>query len=152
MYLCCRTARPSSEEYTGHVHVPPTEKGGEKLEQIQKEKKIKSEISRLNKIYAEIDDKKRAVISGLIQRAAFMRISLNELEDDLNANGFTEDFSQGNQEPYKRKRPAADLYNTINVNYQKIIRQLTDLLPKEVAAMKENEDGFDSCVSGRDNA
>ena len=44
----------------------------------------------------------------------------------------TEKFSQSeNQEPYDRKRPVADLYSAYNTSYQKIIKQLTDLLPTE---------------------
>ena len=116
----------------------------------EKEKKIRNEIDRLSRNYAGINGKKRAVIRGLIQRAAFMRISLNELENDLNANGFTELFSQGNQEPYTRQRPEANLYSTMNANYQKIIKQLTDLLPKEEDAPKK-DDGFEDFVNGRED-
>lgn len=114
-----------------------------------KEKEIKKEKSRLIKIYTGISDKKKRTIVGLIERAAFMRVSLAELEDDINENGFTEPFSQGDQEPYLRKRPTADLYNTMNTSYQKIIKQLTDLLPKD-AEVKEDDDGFDSFVNGRE--
>lgn len=118
-----------------------------------REKKIESEVSRLSKNYAGIDGKTRAVIRGLIQRAAFMRVSLAELENDLNTFGFTEYFSQGDQEPYQRKRPTAELYNTLNANYQKITKQLTDLLPKEApAAGKDERDGFDEFVDGREDA
>lgn len=117
---------------------------------MEKDKKIKNEVDRLSKNFAAIDGKKRAVIRGLIQRAAFMRVSLAELEADLNKNGFTEWFSQGVQEPYQRKRPTADLYNTLNANYQKIIKQLTDLLPREEERPKD-DDGFDSFVNERED-
>lgn len=117
----------------------------------EKDKKIKNEVDRLSKNYAEIDKKKRAIIRGLIQRAAFMRVTLNELEEDLNENGFIEPFSQGDQTPYDRKRPAADLYNTMNANYQKIIKQMTDMLPKDEAATKENDDGFNKFTNGRED-
>ena len=51
---------------------------------------------------------------------------------DLDSNGFTEKFQQGEkQDPYDRKRPVADLYNTMNTGYQKIIKQMTDLLPEK---------------------
>lgn len=116
------------------------------------EKKINGELLRLSKNYVGIDGKTRAVIRGLLQRAAFMRVSLGELEDDLNENGFTEMFSQGDQEPYERKRPTAELYNTMNANYQKIIRQLTDLLPKEPLDQKDEGDGFDDFVESREDA
>ncbi len=122
------------------------------MEKKEKEKRIKNEVDRLSKNYAGIDGKRRAVIRGLIQRAAFMRVSLTEIEADLNENGFTEPFSQGDQEPYERKRPTADLYNTMNVNYQKIIKQLTDLLPKEEEKLKETDDDFDDFVNGREDA
>lgn len=106
-----------------------------------KEDKIEVEKKRLNKIYAKIEQKRKDTIPGLVERAAFMRISLSLLEEFLNENGFTEQFSQGDQEPYSRKRPEADLYNTMNSNYQKIIKQLTDLLPKEEPQAKVNTGG-----------
>ena len=108
------------------------------------EKKIRQEAARLSRNFQTIDAKKRSIIKGLIERAAFMRISLDDLEDDLNRNGFTEWFSQGDQEPYQRKRPAADLYNTMNANYQKIIKQLTDLTPKEEPKDQQGGDAFDA--------
>jgi hypothetical protein len=41
-------------------------------------------------------------------------------------------FQQGQtQKPYERQRPAAQLYTSFNTTYQKITKQLTDLLPKE---------------------
>ena len=105
------------------------------------EKRIKAEEQRLTKVFADIDEKRKATTTGLIQRAAFMRVSLEDLENDLNENGFTEPFSQGNQEPYQRERPAAKVYNSMNAGYQKIIKQLTDLLPKEDPEANANTDG-----------
>lgn len=111
-------------------------------------KRIKLEERRLTKAFAEIDEKRKSTTSGLIQRAAFMRVSLEDLEKDLKENGFTELFSQGDQEPYQRERPAAKIYNNLNGGYQKIIKQLTDLLPKEIPEVssgkgKEDQDDFE---------
>ena len=114
------------------------------------ESEIKAEKERLTKIYAGIETKRKQTIEGLIQRAAFMRVSLQDLEDDLNLFGFTEFFSQGEQEPYLRKRPTADLYNTMNASYQKIIKQLTDLLP-EAKTPAPKGDGFEDFVNGRED-
>ena len=115
-----------------------------------RESEIKAEETRLKKLYAKIGKNKRATIEGLIQRAAFMRVSLAELETDLNIYGFTEWFSQGEQSPYLRKRPTAEIYSTMNTSSQKIIKQLTDLLPEETAS-REKDDGFDGFVGGRDD-
>lgn len=122
------------------------------MENEAKITKIKNEEKRLSKIFAGIDAKKRAVIRGLIQRAAFMRVSLAEMEIDLNENGFTELFSQGEQEPYERRRPTADLYNSMNTGYQKIIKQMVDLLPKCEGHKDAENDGFDDFVNGREDA
>ena len=54
------------------------------------------------------------------------------------------------QEPYDRKRPAADLYNTMNTSYQKAIKQLIDLLPKDEQPMVK-DDGFNAFVVGRED-
>jgi len=114
-----------------------------------KEERIKAERKRLDGIYKEIDGKKKAIVAGLIDQAARMRITLDDFVADLDKNGYVEMFSQGEQEPYERKRPTADLYNTMNTAYQKVIKQLTDLLPKD-APPKESEDGFDDFVNGRE--
>lgn len=115
----------------------------------EKKKRINKEKNRLKKQYKEIEEKTKQVIEGLIERAAFMRVSLDELEEDLNIYGFTEWFSQSeNQEPYLRKRPQADVYNSMNTAYQKIIKQLTDLLPKN-NQNTEKIDDFNDFVGGR---
>ena len=109
-------------------------------------KRVKAEERRLIKAFKDIDEKRKAATQGLIQRAAFMRVSLEDLEVNLKKNGFTELFSQGNQEPYYRERPEAKIYNSMNAGYQKIIKQLTDLLPKEDAEANANKggDAFDN--------
>ena len=116
-----------------------------------KKNRIKAEKARLEKNYAELTDTKKQLAEGLIERAAFMRVELEELEEFLSENGWTELFSQGNQEPYDRARPQGQTYNTMNANYQKIIKQLDALLPKEEAKNPAvMDDGFDDFVSGRD--
>lgn len=115
------------------------------------EKKIKKEKRRLTEIYKNLDEKRKRLSVGLIETAAYTLVKLQELQEDINENGLTEMFSQSDkQEPYARKRPEADLYNTLSNTYLKAIKQLNDLLPKqppEVATPKS--DGFDEFVAGR---
>jgi len=111
--------------------------------------RIKKEQNRLKKLYKDIEPKRKALAQPLIERAAFMLIQAQDLEMDLSENGFFEQFSQGNQEPYERERPAARVYNQLNGGYQKIMKQLTDLLPKEGPPPPE-DDGFDDFVTRKD--
>lgn len=115
-----------------------------------KEERITKEERRLKRQYRLLQTDKKAVTDGLIRRAAFMRISLEDMELDLEEKGFYEYFSQADhQEPYERERPVARQYQTMNKNYQSIIKQLTDLLPKEPP--KNTDDGFNDFVRSRDD-
>lgn len=120
---------------------------GDNLAKLEREKRIDTERKRLNTLFKNIDKRKKNVVQGLVERAAFMRVSLSDLEDDINENGFIEMFSQGSQDPYQRKRPAADQYNTMITAYAKVVKQLSDLLPKEAGGLPS--DGFEDFVNGR---
>lgn len=116
---------------------------------LVKAERITKEERRLKRNYKDIQKDKSAVVEGLIRRAAFMRATLEDMEIDLDNGGFVEMFAQGNQEPYERERPVARQYQQMNKNYQSIIKQLSDLLPKEPPKQKE-DDGFESFVMARD--
>ena len=114
-----------------------------------KDERIKKEVRRLNRIYKDIDKDNKAIIDGLIKRAAYMRVTLEDWEEDIIENGYYEMFTQSEKtEPYERERPVARLYNTMNANYQKIIKQLSDLVPKEVKVVED--DGFKDFIAQRD--
>lgn len=106
------------------------------------------EEKRLRKIYKNIDADNKAIIDGLMQRAAYMRITLEDWERDIDENGYFEMFTQSEKtDPYERERPVIRLYNTMNKNYQSIIKQLSDLVPKYEPEPKD--DGFDDFVMKR---
>ena len=114
-----------------------------------KESRIKAEKKRLETLYSELPESRHKLADGLIERAAFMRVELEDLEEDIRLNGWAEMFSQGNQEPYPRARPQGQSYNTMNANYLKVIQKLDAMLPKDQDG-GEGDDGFDTFVNGRD--
>ena len=115
---------------------------------LSRDDRIKKEVNRLKRIYKNIDKDNKAIIDGLIQRAAYMRVALEDWEKDILENGIVEMFTQSDKtDPYERERPVARLYNTMNANYQKIIKQLSDLVPKPEG--KKEDDGFDSFVANK---
>ena len=115
-----------------------------------KDERIRGEKSRLNRIYKDIDKNKKKLAAGLIERAAFMRIECEDLEEFLIENGWTEQFQQSEKlEPYDRARPQGQAYQQLNANYQKVIKQLDALLPQAKQSGRE-DDGFADFVNGRD--
>ena len=108
-------------------------------EQLEKEKKIKQEVNRIKKLYKDFEKDKSKVLEGLINEAAFMKLSLEELRNDLIKNGLTELFEQGEQSFY-RERPEVKVYTNFMQKYSVVMKQLIDLLPIEIK--KEEADAL----------
>lgn len=108
-------------------------------EQLEREKKIKQEINKIKKIYKDFPKDKTKVIEGLINEAAFIKVSLEDTRTDLIKNGLTELFEQGEQS-FNRERPEVKIYTTFMQRYTGVMKQLLDLLPIEVK--KEEADAL----------
>lgn len=120
-----------------------------KKKELTKEQRIKKELKRLKKVFEKIPENSKKSTEGLLENAAFIRITLQDLALDLRENGVTEMFSQSEKAaPYERTRPSSDLYNKLIVSYQKITKQLTDLLPLKDRIEVEKDD-FDNFVYDR---
>lgn len=116
--------------------------------ELTKQERVSHEDKRLRLIYKDLDKAINSMMDGLISRAAYMRVTLEDYEKDLDTKGYVEMFSQSEKtDPYERERPVARLYNTMNKNFQTITKQLTDLLTKQEA--KVADDGFDNFITNR---
>jgi hypothetical protein len=117
--------------------------------ELTKEDRIEAEKHRLAGFYANMEPAKKGIATGLIERAAFMRVECDDLELDLLRNGWTELFQQSEKcDPYTRYRPEGQAYQTLNANYQKIIKQLDGMLPQTES--KPKSDGFDEFLEMKD--
>ncbi len=118
--------------------------------ELTKEDRINKEFRKLKRTFKMLSKDSLIVAEGLMKRAAFMRVTLEDMELDLDENGFVEMFSQSDKtDPYERERPVARLYNTMNKNYQSIMKQLAEYVPKPDPKKHEGDDGFDSFVASR---
>jgi hypothetical protein len=112
---------------------------------IEKEKRIKREMTRLNSLLKNLDPKKKRAVSSLIKNAAFMAVTLEDLQEEINKNGVTEQYQNGANQYGVKKSSAVEVYNTMIKNHVQVMKQLTDLLPKEQP--KEEDDGFEDFVN-----
>jgi hypothetical protein len=101
---------------------------------LAKNNEERTEIDRLTEIYRGLPPKQFALAQGLIAEAARLRVRCDALWEDLQENGEVELFSQGDQDPYERERPASRIYTAANKSYQSIIKQLNDMIPKDDGA------------------
>jgi len=95
-------------------------------------KLVQKERKRLGKIFENIEENKLKVVVGLITQAARLKVLLDEHWIDITEGGDYELFSQSDKlEPYERERPVSKQYNTRDQAYQRVIKQLVELLPEE---------------------
>ncbi|PTJ85085.1 hypothetical protein BU055_02020 [Staphylococcus succinus] len=112
----------------------------------EREKLVKKEEKRLLEIYKDLPSEKLKVATGLIVQAARLRVMLNYMWEDIQENGEYDLFQQSDKAPpYERERPIARLYNTRDQSYQRVIKQLSDLLPKE-HKIEETDEPVDDYV------
>lgn len=108
-----------------------------------KEQRIKSEKTRLKGIFSDLDENKKKLVTPLIEKAAFMGIELDDLGKIIEAEGWTSEYKNGENQYGTKKSPEAETYIALSKNYAAIIKQLTDLVPpakrknSKLAALKD---------------
>lgn len=116
-----------------------------KKKEIDKDRLVNNEITRLNNLFKDIDRNRRLTAKGLIEEAAYMKITLQELKVEIDKEGPIDEMQQGDYS-ILREHPALKSYNTMVQRYTNIIDKLTNLHPKE-EIKKEVDDGFDDFVN-----
>jgi len=97
--------------------------------ELSTDKRIKKEYRELKKTFAGIDSNKMELVDRLIQRAAFMKIQMEDLEKSIDAEGWTEEYQNGANQTGVKKSSSAEVYLQLSKQYPTIIKQLTDLVP-----------------------
>ncbi len=113
---------------------------------IDKETLVNREISRLTNLFKDIDKNKRLTVKGLVEEAAYMKITLQELKKEIDKAGPIDEMPQG-EYSILREHPALKAYNTMVQRYTNIIDKLTNLHPKDI--QKDVDDGFEEFATSR---
>lgn len=95
----------------------------------RKDLRIRREKKRLERILSGVDENKLATVSALIDRAAFITVSLEDLEQDLLENGWTEGYQNGENQHGLKKSAAADVHISLTKNLNMIVKQLLEIVP-----------------------
>lgn len=106
---------------------------------IEKNKKIKKELNRLKKLFKDLPENKKKISEKLIDNAAFMSISLEELKKDIITYGVKETYVNGKDQFGFKESIESKTYNTMIKNYMNIIKQLNDMLPQEKKIDEKDE-------------
>lgn len=90
--------------------------------------RIKKEQRRIAKLYKNLPKDRLQITKKLIERAAYMLVSLEEMEAKIAEDGLVVEMPQG---AYKieRAHPLLQQYNAMIKNYNSTIKQLNESLP-----------------------
>ena len=99
--------------------------------ELTKDQKIKREISRLKRVFKDLDKNKLQTVESLIKNAAFMAVSLEELQDIINEEGYVVEYQNGENQHGTKLSDAVKTHIAMTKNHASIIKQLTDLVPPE---------------------
>lgn len=99
--------------------------------ELTKDQKIKREIARLKRVFKDLDKNKWAIVESLIRNAAFMAVSLEELQEIINEEGYTVEYQNGANQSGTKQSDAIKTHIAMTKNHASIIKQLTDLVPLE---------------------
>ena len=118
-----------------------------KNKKVDKDRLVNNEITRLTNLFKDIERNRRLTAKGLIEEGAYMKITLQELKKEIDKHGPIDEMPQG-EYSILREHPALKSYNTMVQRYTNIINQLTNLHPKEVKVVEE-DDGFADFINSR---
>ena len=94
-----------------------------------KKGRVKKEKARLMELFKDLEPNRLQTCLALIERAAFITVSLQDLEEQLNEIGWTEYYQNGDKQSGWKKSAAADVHISLTKNLNTTIKQLLDLVP-----------------------
>ena len=119
------------------------------LKELEKQKRIKIEIKRLESIFKNLSKNTKKTVKTLIENAAFMTITLEDLQQCINRNGFTDRYQNGENQFGTKKSPEVEIHMSMTKNHIQIMKALTELIPKEQP--RQESDGFEDFVHSRED-
>jgi hypothetical protein len=100
-----------------------------------KSEKIQKVAKKIKRIFKDLDENKKKLVDPLVEKAAFMSVTLDELQETINDEGCVSEYKNGENQFGTKKSPEVEIYLNMSKNYAAIIKQLTDLVP---AAKRKN--------------
>jgi hypothetical protein len=116
------------------------------LETLTKEQRISKEMSRLKKLFSNIPKNIMNSVLALIRNAAFMTVTLEDLQDKINESGAVSEYQNGENQWGTKKSPEVEIYNTMIKNLSTVIKQLAELVPVGSTPKSKEPDAFEKLI------
>ena len=103
---------------------------------MSKIKDVNIEYERLRSLFSSVDETKTQLVDNLLEQAAFMKVELFILQEQIRKHGAVQVSSKGSQ----RQTEAAKYYTKLINSYGTIIKTLNSIMGKNIM---DGDDAFD---------
>ena len=110
---------------------------------MEKGERIEAKRQELKRILAGLPENKKRIAADLIEQAAFMAVTLEDLNENINKNGTVEEYTNGANQSGRKVSSDAKLYTNLIAKYSAIISKLIKLAPDEIDARRETPEQYD---------
>ena len=110
--------------------------GGKDMEtkkDITFDERVKAEIRKLSRTFSDMDGNRRSSISGIIKRAAFYRVKLEDLEAEIAESGIVEEYQHGENQSGRKQTVEVQTQIAMTKNLTSIEKTLAELAPPKRA-------------------
>ena len=102
------------------------------------------ELARLVELFSPLPANERTFIQPLLENAAFMRVTLDELQIKIRLEGATDEYKNGANQCGVKISAAIQAYNQLMKTYHTLMDKLMAKLPQEA---KEKKNGLELDLS-----
>lgn len=97
--------------------------------ELERNNRISEEFQRISIYFENLPENKKSVVIPLIQNAAFMRVTLDDLQKIIAEQGPVEAYQNGKEQFGMKQSAALQSYNALVKNYAAVVKTLFSLLP-----------------------
>lgn len=100
------------------------------------ENRIEECLEELKVLFQDLSEKRKELIFPMLQNAAFMKVTLEDLQETINEKGAIEKYKNGENQYGKKASSELQAYNQLIKNYTGIMDKLNKMLPEKIPESK----------------
>lgn len=95
------------------------------------------EFNRLKKIYSEISPEQQVICYSMLEEAAFLKVTLEDLRAEISENGTVDEYKNGANQFGTKVSANLQSYNSTLKNYFVLLEKIMKMFP--ISAEKKSE-------------
>ena len=104
-----------------------------------KEERIQKELDRISQVFESVPDNERTVIDPLLQNCAFMKVTLEDLQEEINRDGVSESYQNGANQSGQKENSRLKSYNRLIKNFESVTKTVMKYLPEDARLNRQND-------------